>query len=414
MSTGAANVIFAARRGFWHYSGVKRRVVFLNSTFPCLSETFVFDQLLALRQMGLDLVIVANHRPREQEVHPRMRDIQAEVLYLNEVSWVEILWAQLRLLLARPGRYLSTLWRAWRAEERKLTTLAHLSGAAVVTKRFGACEGVRLHAHFTYGAAAVARWASELSGVPYGLTLHGSDLSFDFPPDLLAKLSGAELLVSISQFNIDYLKRHFPQVQPKRLAVIGMGVPPLPTPPRTPRGSGPWRILNVGRLSEHKAQHVLIEACHILARDAWPLHCTIVGEGPERARLAKLILERDLGGQVALVGPRFHEEVLALYGEADLFVLCSVAEGMPIVLMEAMRAGVPVIASAITAIPELVQDAGVLVPPEDAPALAKAISCFIRGEHDCAAMVTRGRAIIARDFDLERNHQRFAALLEAL
>lgn len=386
-------------------------VVFLNSTFPCLSETFVFDQFEALREAGIRLALVANHRPAESEVHPRMRAVQQEVLYLSEARTAEIIEAHLLALLRHPLRYVAAVLAGLAGEEKLLTTLAHLTGAAIVLKRYGRLPGVRLHAHFTYGAAAVARWAAAMSGLPYGLTLHGSDLSYDSPPDLEAKLAGAELLVSISRFNLRYLEEHFPAIRPRRVEVIGMGVPPLAPPPRVPRGSGPLRILNVGRLSEHKAQHVLIEACALLAAQGLDFSCQIVGEGPLRQPLEALIAARGLAGRVRLLGPRFHDQVLALYGEADLFVLCSVAEGMPIVLMEAMRAGVPVIASAITAIPELVRDAGLLVPPNNPQALADAIARFVRGEAQPAAMVARGQAIIAEDYDLATNHRRFARVL---
>ena len=403
----------AARDGFWHYNGVKRSVVFLNSTFPCLSETFVFDQFEVLRESGLDLVLVANHRPAPDQVHPRMRAIQNEVHYLSEATVGEFLIAHALAGLRHPWRYLRGLVGACTGQERLGIALKQFSGAALVAKRFGALPGARLHAHFTYGAAAVARWTSVLTGLPYGLTLHGSDLSFDFPPDLEAKLAGADLLVSISRYNLEFLASRFPAVRPARLEVIGMGVPTLPPPAHRPR-QGPLRILNVGRLSEHKAQHVLIGACALLVKWGLDFRCDIVGDGPAGPALAALIERNGLGSRVRLLGPRFHDEVLALYGDADLFVLCSVAEGMPIVLMEAMRAGVPVIASAITAIPELVRDAGLLVPPEDVPALASAIRSVAQGEVDVAGMVARARAVVASDYDLDTNHRRFARLLESL
>jgi glycosyltransferase involved in cell wall biosynthesis len=397
---------------FWHYSGVKRSVVFINSTFPVLSETFVFDQFEVLREAGLDFAIVSNHRPRPEEVHPRMRSIQSEVQYLCDASLGEILAAHWLALARHPLRYLRVLGKALFAQERLKVTLAHLTGAAIVLKRFATKKDLRLHAHFTYGAAAVARWAALMSGLPYGLTLHGSDVSYDFPADLEAKLADADLLVSISRFNFEFMAQRFPQVRPRRTEVIAMGVPPLAPPVHSPRSGGPLRILNVGRLSDHKAQHVLIEACALLLARGVDFSCDIAGEGPARPALEALIARHGLGGRLRLLGPKFHDEVLALYGGCDVFVLCSIAEGMPIVLMEAMRAGVPVIASAITAIPELVRDAGLLVPPDDPPALADALTRVARGEVDVAAMTARGRTIIAEDYDLVRNHRRFAVLLE--
>lgn len=391
-----------------------RRIVFVNSLFPCLSETFVYDQFRALQEAGLPFDIASNHRPADDQVHPRMKDIQPQVHYLCEARLPEILRAHARVCLRHPWRYLGALLRAPLGEERLLTTLSHLTGAALLLHRFRHPAGVWLHAHFTYGAAAVALWASRLAGVPYSLTLHGSDLIFDNPPDLAAKLAEAAAIVSISQFNVDYLKNHFPHLpagQP--LTVIPMGVPPLSAvPPRPPRGAL-LRLLTVGRLSNHKAQHYLIDACALLAQRGIEFRCDIVGEGDKRDFLAARIAERGLADRVFLLGPRFHHEVLALYGETDLFVLCSITEGQPIVLMEAMRAGVPLVATAISAIPELVRDAGVLVPPADAAALADAIARFAQGECDHAAMAAHGRKIIAEDYNLEINHRRFKRFLES-
>lgn len=394
-----------------------RRIVFVNSVFPCLSETFVYDQFRVLQDAGLVFDIASNHRPAADQVHPRMQGIQSQVHYLCEARLSEILLAHTNALLRHPWRYLAALLRAPFGGERLKTTLSHLTGAAILLRRFrrpSSGGDLWLHAHFTYGAAAVVMWAARLAGVPYSLTLHGSDLIFDNPPDLEAKLSEAAALVSISQFNVDYLKTHFAHLPAKQaVTVIPMGVPPLSTlPPRPPRADV-LRLLNVGRLSSHKAQHYLIDACALLAQRGIEFRCDIVGEGDKRDFLAARIAELGLENKVFLLGPRFHHEVLALYGETDLFVLCSITEGQPIVLMEAMRAGVPLVATAISAIPELVRDAGVLVPPADAPALADAIARFAQGGTDQAAMAAHARDIIAQDYNLEVNHQRFKLFLES-
>ena len=322
-----------------------RPIIFLNSVFPCLSETFVYDQFEVLRRAGLRMILVSNRRPAGHEVHPRMRSIQDDVVYLCDATAREILAAHLHVLRRQPRRYLVAVGRLLSAQEKLCTSLAHLTGAALVLKRFDHPPRPRLHAHFTYGAAAVALWVARLSGLKYSLTVHGSDLIYDNPPDLEAKLMEADALVSISKFNVDFLRENFPGLYARRIAVLPMGVPPLPTASAAPQPSGgPVRILNVGRLSEHKAQHHLIDACAILVEKGVAFRCDIVGEGPQRSFLEQRIRRYQLGDKVRLLGARYHHEVLALYSEADLFVLCSIAEGMPVVLMEAMRAGVPVIA----------------------------------------------------------------------
>ncbi len=392
-----------------------RPIIFLSSVFPCLSETFVYDQFVTLRRMGLYMILVSNHRPAEDQVHPRMRSIQDEVVYLCDANVRKILAAHIYAFARNPLRYLRAIWRLLVAEEKKATGLAHLTGAALVLMRFDHPPRPRLHAHFTYGAAAVALWVARLSGLKYSLTVHGSELIYDNPPDLEAKLMEADALVSISQFNVDFLQEHFPGLHERRVTVLPMGVPPLPAVPAAPQPhGGPVRILNVGRLSEHKAQHHLIDACAILVEKGVAFECDIVGEGPTRPFLEQCIRRHKLEDKIRLLGARYHHEVLALYREADVFVLCSIAEGMPVVLMEAMRAGVPVIAPAVSAIPELIGEGGLIVPPADPQALADAIMRLVSGGVDRTALVAQARRIVKSDYDLETNTLRFKDFLDGL
>lgn len=391
-----------------------RSMIFINSVFPCLSETFVFDQYEALEREGVKLSIVSNNHPKTDEVHPKMRPIMGQVDYLCDAGYGEVLMAHLDALVHAPFRYLVALTRIPGSEEKLKTTLGHITGAALIAWRYRKSPSPLLHAHFTYGAAAVAMWAKRISGMPYVLTLHGSDLIFDNPPDLEAKLDEADALVSISKFNVDFLRMKFPKVTSPKVAVIPMGIPPAPCPPVTAQTPGILRLLTVGRLSNQKAQHILVDACALLEQRGILFSCRIVGEGPMRPLLESRITEHHLEKKVQLLGARFHDEVLALYGSTDLFVLCSIAEGMPIVLMEAMRAGVPLVSTAIGAIPELVQDAGILIPPNDSLALADAIEQFARSKQDIERMKTRATEIVAKEFDLETNHRRLRDLFESL
>ncbi len=388
---------------------MSRQIIFINSVFPCLSETFVFDQFSTLRRGGLSFRIVSNHRPDPSQVHPRMQSIQSEVDYLCEASLREVLVAHMFCLMRHPWRYLGSLWQIVRAEEKLKTSLAQFSGAALILKKYRPDGKLHIHAHFTYGGTAVALWLQRLSGTPYTITLHGSDLIYDNPPDLKEKLENAEGIVSISRFNIDFLAKHFPQIEASRKEVIRMGVPLLSTPPQRPTSTRTLRILNVGRLSVHKAQHDLIDACALLRTRGVPVLCTIVGEGELRSALEQQILDRKLTSVVELTGAKFHQDVLALYGQYDIFVLCSITEGQPIVLMEAMRARIPVIATQISAIPELVQDAGMLVPPGSPVAIANAIE---EGLASGRFNPDRGEQIVHDEYDIETNTRKFQGYLE--
>lgn len=393
---------------------MSRDIVFINSLFPCLSETFVYDQFVALRKEGMSFHIVSNNRPTEEQIHPRMRGMQKEVTYLCDEPLSAVVKAHARALLRNPWRYLFALMRVPFSQENLRTSLAQLSGAAMILSRFSGHKKLHLHAHFTYGAAAVALWAKRLAGVTYSLTVHGSDLIFDNPHDLSERLENAEGIISISQFNVDFLRQHFPKVEQERVRVIHMGVPPLTEVLARPVPLAYLRILNVGRLSIHKAQHDLISACAILRDQGVLFQCTIVGEGEKRAELEGLIDKLALGKFVELAGACFHDEVLALYAQYDLFVLCSITEGQPIVIMEAMRAGIPVIASNISAIPELIQDAGTLVPPSSPAALAEAILAFLADNKGWQWAAANARGIISNMFNLEKNNRVFKKYLDDL
>ncbi len=338
-----------------------------------------------------------------------MRSIVSEVCYLRELPWS--VWAKAhRWAAALWGRhYWRTLRAAAASEAPWSQRFAQWAGAVAVLYLVRG-RLVRVHAHFTYGAAAVARWCHRLAGVPYTLTLHGSDVLYDNPPDLAEKIAEAAGLVSISQKNFSELDTRFPGRVPGNRAVIPLGVVPQPCQPPLPL-TLPVRLLNVGRLSEHKAQHVLIAACARLKAAGVAFTCDIIGEGERREALAAQIAQEGLSDVVHLLGPRYHDEILASYRRYHLFVLTSVVEGMPLVLMEAMNAGVPIVTTAVGAIPELVGDTALLVPPNAPEAVAEAILRVVRGEIDREQMAAAAHERLRTYFDVRHNHRRFSEWL---
>lgn len=394
----------------------KNFVVLLNSVFPVLSETFLFSQYSKLIDGRMDMALVSSNRPLPEQVHPGMEAIQRRVDYLCDASLAAVLLAHLAVLIRHPLGYISALLRAPFAQERLLTTVKHISGAALVLQRYSGQPGLWVHSHFTYGSTGIAMWIKRIAGVPYSITLHGSDLTFDNPPDLEAKLNEADRIVCISRYNAEFLAENYPLIEPERMEILPLGVAPLPEHPVPAAVSEDkvFRILSVGRLSTQKAQEYLLRACGLLRDKGHRFRCELVGEGPQRAYLEAEIRRLGLEEQVFLLGARYHEEVLSMYRGADLFVMSSVAEGMPIVLMEAMQAGVPVVSTAISGIPELLDDgrAGVLVPPADETALARAIEDVLLGRIDSTQLRHNAMQHIASSFDQGKNAERFQYWLE--
>ena len=197
---------------------------------------------------------------------------------------------------------------------------------------------------------------ARLSGVSFSLTLHGSDLLLD-KTFLDTKLSNCQFCITISEYNRRYIVEHFPAIDPNRIIVSRLGVdaPKHKDLPRKAPGAHPaFTLLAVGRLHAVKDHAALVRACARLRDHGLDFECLIAGEGPERQRLASLIRENRLQDRLTLLGHVPREQMDSLYQRADVVVLTSRSEGIPLVLMEAMVRGRIVLAPAITGIPEIV------------------------------------------------------------
>ncbi|OGN88183.1 MAG: hypothetical protein A2X23_04495 [Chloroflexi bacterium GWC2_73_18] len=272
-----------------------------------------------------------------------------------------------------------------------------------------------VHCHFASHPALAGFLIHRLTGIPFSFTAHGSDLHVDRHM-LCPKVAEAAFVVAISEDNRAEIARECGERSSGKVMVIHCGVDTEALRPRDGRpAEGPFRILCIGTLHEVKGQAYLVEACRLLAEEGLDLTCRLVGDGPDRAALARRIAESGLQRQVVFTGWRTRGEVAELLHGADALVAPSVAtrggkrEGIPVVLMEAMSSGVPVVASRLSGIPELVEDGrtGLLVPPRDAAALAAALKRLrddpgLRGRLGEAA-----REKVIRESDVRRN----AALL---
>ncbi|OUL59377.1 glycosyltransferase family 4 protein [Pseudoalteromonas ulvae] len=402
------------------FSNQHAEVVFLNSVYPILSETFIFDQYQVLTDKGFEFGIVSNNKPALSDVHPHMRASLDAVTYLSNASIFYILCAHLSFFITAPLLYITSLLRILKLEEKKSVSLAHFTGALLVRRIYPNVKWV--HSHFTYGATAIAMWLKWLQKTPYSMTLHGADLTFDSVADLELKLSQADQIISISQYNLDFITQTFPNINLTSAEVIPLGVadssPLVAAPENSVDSNAPSRIkiINVGRLSEHKAQHILIEACALLVNQGVDVQCEIIGEGPKRGSLECLIKERALDNNVTLLGAKYHKEVLASYHYADIFVMTSITEGMPLVLMEAMSIGLPVIAPNICGIPELLAfgQAGELTAANSAQSVSEAICTLIEQPEKANTQRIFAQSHIHAHFNLVKNTHKFADLLTKL
>jgi glycosyltransferase involved in cell wall biosynthesis len=397
-------------------------VGFLVKTWPKLSETFILEEVLGLERLGRRLHLFALAAPADGVAHAAVRDVRAPVSYVGAppASCAEAqraVAAHVRLFAASPGRYLAAALHALRRPEPgRWRDFAAAARLAALMRAHGIGH---LHAHFVSEPAAVAELAARLAGTSYSLSAHAKDIYLSQPQVVRRKLAGARFSVTCTEYNRRYLADLAPGARVHRM-YHGIDRAQFHPGLRAPAQAVPL-ILAVGRLREKKGFATLIEACRVMREAGQVFRCEIVGYGEEQPRLEARIRAAGLDGQVLLSGKLAREQVIERYARAAMLVVPSQLaadgdrDGIPNVLLEAMAMQVPVIATAVSGIPELVEDGrnGLLVPPDDAHALADAAVVLLSDRGLRERLGRAGRRAVADAFDNGRNLRLLDQLLEA-
>jgi glycosyltransferase involved in cell wall biosynthesis len=401
--------------------------------WPRLSETFVLSEILGLERAGLRLRIYALMDPHEPTAHGTVDDVAAPVSYLRTGTRADLrvlFLAQLALLLAAPWRYLRTLAYVL-ARRRHSSTFVHFFEAARLVALLREHGVSHVHAQFAHGPTSVAHFAHLLGDVPFSFTGHAKDIYLSAPDLLAVKIAAARFVVTCTAHNVAYLRGLAAPADRAKIHLVYHGVATGRFRPaslengssESAKATAPIRMISVGRLVEKKGFVYLIRACALLRERGRRFALSIYGTGPQRDELAGLIEALALGDVVQLGGSRTQEDLIALYREADLFVLSPHVldsgdrDGIPNVLMEAMSVGLPVVATGVSGIPELIEHdrGGLLVPPRDEVALAAALERLLDPVHGPglrARLGAGGRHRVVEHFDADVHLRRMVALLD--
>jgi glycosyltransferase involved in cell wall biosynthesis len=390
----------------------------LVKRFPRLSETFVLGEVLELRRQGVPVRLHAVLDPHEAHVQPEAASLRSEVSYLRLraglVGW-------LGLIPTATG----TAWRHPRGTGRAFrfavgrhstATWRHLAEAFVLVDQLERERAQHLHAHFAHGPAAIAHLAHLISGIPYSFTAHAKDL-YTTPREYVAQRGRtATFVVTCTEANRDYLAGLL-GAEAEKVVVCRHGVD-LERFATIDRRPVPGRILSVGRLVPKKGFDVLLRALAVLAAREVQFECRIVGGGPLAGELRELARSLGIADRVVVAGARPQTELVREYAEAEVFALAPRVldngdrDGIPNVLAEAMAAGVPLVSTAISGIPEVIDGdrTGLLVPPDDPAALAGALESLLLDPDLRAAVAQAAREWAIEHFDRSRAVEPLARL----
>jgi colanic acid/amylovoran biosynthesis glycosyltransferase len=389
-------------------------IAYFANVFPCSVEPYVIEEIGELRRCGVTVIPSSVRRAR---LSPELQTWAAQTLYIEPLRFGLLLHAG--WLFFRCFRRLKTfLMRALvrrSNRERRVRVLLHTFLGVYCAVLLGKQGVEHIHVHHGYFGSWVAMVAAQVLGIPFSMTLHGSDLLVH-AAYLDIKLKHCQFCVTVSQFNQRHILKRYPDIDPAKIHVRRIGVDcRLQTARvRTAKAeSAPLLMLAVGRLHAVKDHAFLVRACEMLKNRGLQFACSIAGGGPERHSLERLIRDLKLQREIRLLGELAHDQIDEQYQNADLIVLTSRSEGVPLVLMEAMARGKLVLAPAITGIPELVVDGktGFLYQPGSLAHFVAQIELINRVRFGLTDIRRNAREHVLQHFDREKNVAAFCELL---
>lgn len=382
----------------------KARIAYIVNQYPKVSHSFIRREIRELESQGVEVIRFTIRRSPEVLADPADHEELAKTESLLEAGLAGMLSLALRVALHSPRRFLHALRMALtmgRASDRGIVVnLGYLIEACALLERLNGRQVQHLHAHFGTNAACVALLCHLLGGPPYSFTVHGPE-EFERAASLAldAKIRKAAFVVAISHFCRSQLQRWCERSQWAKIHVVRCGLDesflgnPLLPPPEDPA------LIYVGRLCEEKGVVLLLEAAAELKRQNVQFSLKLLGDGNLRQTLERLVIERSLQDHVCLAGWANGGEIRQHILSSRVLVLPSFAEGLPVVLMEALALARPVITTGIAGIPELVEDgiSGWLLPSGSLQALRNAIKeALMATPERLFKMGLAGREVVVR------------------
>lgn len=389
-----------------------KTIAYIAGQFPKQSETFVWREVRELRRRGWTVHTFGLHAPDEQ-TPPTLIDLREETTVIYE-----------RYSKPRnPFALCQGLLEGLNASARKFPDRLKLAIQSGIGKQLAqeirARKIEHIHAHFAHAPTSVAMYAAQFARVPFSFTGHANDL-FQRRQALELKLTRATFVACISEWHRELYRSIVPRSD-LAYPIIRCGVDTNSWTPKSSHGSqGSLKLITVGRLVEKKGIDLLVEAVAQLLKSGRNISLTIAGDGPQRAHLESIIQREGASDSIKLLGSTESDQVHQLMLEHDAFVLpCRVdskgdKDGIPVVLMEAMACGLPVISGDLPAIRELVshQSSGLLVDAENGAELRGAIQQLLDSVELRRRLSIGGRDRVVSEFDLRRNVDRLTNAIE--
>jgi glycosyltransferase involved in cell wall biosynthesis len=392
------------------------KIAYLTNQYPKVSHSFIRREILALEGQGFDILRIAVRGWEADSPDPGDQSEQKRTRYVLRSGIGSLLIPSLMMLLRRPARVVRAACLALkmsRDSDRPFWVhLIYVAEACCVLRWVEQFGATRIHAHFGTNPAEVAMLVRVLGGPPYSFTVHGPD-EFLRPVGLPDKIRHACFVVAISEFGRSQIFLRIPADQWHKVKVVHCGLDEAFTGIQGQEFQTSRRLVCVGRLCEAKGQLLLVEAVAQIAARGVRLELVLAGDGPMRGEIEALIAQRKLENIVSITGWISGESVRAQILAARALVLPTFAEGLPVVIMEAMALRRPIISTYIAGIPELVRPGqdGWLIPAGSLADLVGAIEhCFEAPAQELQRMGESGRKRVLERHSIKTEVGKLASL----
>jgi len=395
-----------------------RSMAYVVSQYPMLSMIFIIREVIQLRNLGFKIDVASiNAADRGREGLTETEAAEADMTYYVIPDGLGgALRAHGKTLLNNPGNYFKGWFRAIKLAgldiRRLIYNVAYLTEALMIGVWMESRQQTHLHAHLGSQAATIAMFVKDVFGFSFSITVHGPDEFYDADHQYLGeKVIHSDFICCISHFARSQLSKLSPYEHWHKLKVARLGVDPsIFKPKKFNANPEVFEVICVGRLCSAKGQHVLVDAIALLLNDDRKIKLRIVGDGVDRQSLEKHVQELKVEQSIIFEGAVNQDRIRDLYSQADAFSIPSFAEGIPVVLMEAMSMEIPCVTTRITGIPELIRDGvdGLLVAPSDAQGLADALAKLMDEPELRKKMGKEARQRIIDKYNLEKNVDRLA------
>lgn len=379
------------------------KIAYLLASFPNTSETFILNEIAEAIRQGINVRVFSLLQPPGSCPHATARTLMNKVSYfpsLTSVSVLRLLHLHFFFLFRYPYHYVSAFLFALRHREN--ATLWTFKVSVVYAYYISKFEPNLLHTHFAYDSCRLTMLISKLLGLPYTLTIHGwSDLYGRPPADLRLIMLETKKTITVCQYNRRHILDKY-KIPEDKITVIRCGIPAEFFLETSSRKRETGLIISVGRLHYHKAFHVLIAACKLLVDRDIPFLCLIVGDGELRKDLQEQIESLHLTSKVRLIGARSHEEVREIFLRAEVFAMSSAVETVGLAIVEALASEVPVVATRIYGVPEMVRDneTGLLCETANPECIANHLEKLLSNVSLGRSMGNKGRSLVMQEHNL--------------